>query len=119
MNKLTRVVCLAASVLSCAAAGATCYGTGSFQTCNDSAGNSYEVKRYGNTTQAQGTNTQTGTSWRQSSRTVGNTAFHQGTASDGASWRGTSQFVGGATFHRGVDGQGRSYARICPAAGCR
>jgi hypothetical protein len=119
MNKFKRVICFAASVLSWAAAGATCYGSGSFQTCNDSSGNRYEVKRYGNTTQVQGANTQTGTSWSQSARTVGNTTFHQGTASNGASWSGTSQNIGGATFHRGLDGQGRSYSKICSAAGCQ
>jgi hypothetical protein len=119
MNKLQKIVCLATGLLSCAAAGAACYGSGSFQTCNDSSGNSYEVKRYGNTTQIQGTNTQTGTSWSQSARSAGNTTFHQGTASNGASWSGTSQNVGGATFHRGIDGQGRSYSKICTAAGCQ
>lgn len=118
MKNLKQWVAIAAGVLWCAAAGATCYGTGSYQTCNDGAGNSYTARRYGDTTQVQGTNTQTGTSWSQTTRNVGNTTRYQGSAANGESWKGTSQPSGGATFHRGVDSQGNSSTRICPVTGC-
>lgn len=104
MKHLAQSIVVAASVLSCAAVGATCHGQGSFQTCNDGAGNSYTVKRYGDAVQSQGTDARTGSSWSQTTRTNGDTARHEGRTADGASWSGTSQLMGnGATFHRGVD----------------
>lgn len=118
MKHHKQMAAILAGVLSCAMAGATCYGTGSYQTCNDGAGNSYTARRYGDTTQVQGTNTQTGTPWSQTTRNVGNTTRYQGSAANGASWQGTSQPSGGATFHRGTDSQGNAYTRICPATGC-
>ena len=40
-----------------------CFGSGAFTTCNDASGNSYNVQRYGNTTEMQGYNAVTGSSW--------------------------------------------------------
>lgn len=118
MRNLRQLICVAASVLSCTAANATCYGSGSFQTCSDNSGNNYNVQRYGSTTQVQGTNAQTGSSWNQTTQTMGNTTYHQGTAANGASWSGTSQHMGGTTFHQGTDSRGHSYSKTCTAAGC-
>ena len=77
------------------AASATCFGTGSFQNCYDSnTGNSYNVQRYGNTTQMNGYNASTGSNWNQTSQTFGNTTYHRGTASNGNSWNSTQQQIG-------------------------
>lgn len=97
---------------------AACYGSGAYQTCNDNAGNSYNVQRFGNTTQVQGTNAQTGSNWNQTTQTIRNTTFHNGTAADGSSWNGTSQNIGGTTFHRGTDSDGNAYSKTCNAHGC-
>lgn len=99
-------------------ASANCQGSGSFQTCMDSSGNSYNVQRYGNTTQVQGFNAQTGSTWSQTSQSVGNTALHNGTASNGNMWSGSSTTFGGTTTHQGVDSQGRLYQRTCNQFGC-
>lgn len=51
---------------------AGCFGSDSFQTCNDNSGNSYNVQRFGNTTNVQGHNSSTGSSWNQNSTRMGN-----------------------------------------------
>lgn len=99
-------------------AQAACYGTGSYQTCTDNSGNSYNVSRYGNQTQVNGYNAGTGSSWSQNSTTVGNTTFHNGTAANGNSWNGTTQSYGGITTHSGTDSRGNYYNKTCTAYGC-
>lgn len=105
-------------LLAVGTSNAACYGSGVYQTCSDNAGNNYDVQRYGNTTQVQGTNAQTGSSWNQTTQTIGNTTFHNGTAADGSSWNGTSQSIGGTTFHNGIDSRGNPYSKTCSAYGC-
>lgn len=104
---------LAASALS---ANATCYGSGSFQTCHDSSGNSYSVQRYGNTTYMQGSNPN-GTQWNQTSQTLGNTTYHDGTTANGNSWNGNTMSIGSSQFHSGTDSRGNSYNRTCTRIG--
>lgn len=62
------------------AAQAACYGSGTSYTCNDASGNSYNVQKYGNTTNMQGYNAGTGSNWTQNSQTYGNTTQIQGQA---------------------------------------
>lgn len=109
---------LAASLLSILAmsAQAMCVGSGSFQTCTDNSGNTYSVQRFGNTTNVQGYGPN-GT-WNQSSQTLGNTTFHNGTAVNGNPWHGTTQSIGNMQFHNGVDSRGRSYNKTCTPYGC-
>lgn len=116
-NKIRMMAALVVSVTA-GITNAACYGSGAYQTCNDNAGNSYNVQRFGNTTQVQGTNAQTGSNWNQTTQTIGNTTFHNGTAADGSSWNGTSQNIGGTTFHRGTDSDGNAYSKTCNAHGC-
>lgn len=118
MNNKTRMGCTLLALLVAGASNAACYGSGAYQTCTDNAGNNYSVQRFGNTTQVQGTNAQTGSNWNQTTQTIGNTTFHNGTASDGASWNGTSQSIGGTTFHQGMDSRGNPYSKTCNAHGC-
>ena len=89
---------------------AACTGTGAYQTCYDSnTGNSYNVQRYGNTTQMNGTNSRTGSSWNQTSQTYGNTTQHTGRASNGNSWNSTQTEIGGTTYYNGTDSNGNSF----------
>ena len=90
-------------------ASATCSGTDSFQTCYDASScNSYQGQRYGNTTQMNGYKAETGSSWNQTSHTIGNTTFHTGTCTDGNSWNSTQQEIGVTTFYNGTDSQANS-----------
>jgi hypothetical protein len=111
---------LAVAILSMAStAWASCVGSGSFQSCTDSSGNSYSVQRYGNSTYMQGSNAQTGSTWSQNSTTSGNTTFVQGTDSRGGSWNNTIQTSpGGNTFQSGTDSRGNSFSRSCNRYGC-
>lgn len=65
---------------------AACFGSESFQTCSDSSGNNYTVQRYGNSTQMQGYNANTGSNWSQDSYSYGNSVQHHGRDSRGNSW---------------------------------
>lgn len=113
-----RALLIAAAIALPMAASAACFGTGAFQNCTDNQGNTYSVQRYGNTTQMQGHNIQNGTNWNQTSNTVGNMTFHNGSAANGNSWSGSSTSVGGSTFYQGTDSRGNSYNKTCNAFGC-
>lgn len=98
-------------------AHAACIGSGAFQSCTDSSGNSYTVNRFGNTTMVQGSNPN-GSQWNQTSQTIGNTTFHNGQAANGQSWNGTTINSPNMQQHFGTDSQGRSYHKVCTTAGC-
>lgn len=100
------------------AAFAGCYGTGTFKTCTDNSGNTYNVQRFGNTTNVQGFNAGNGSSWNQHSTTIGNTTFHNGTSANGNSWNGTSQQIGNTVINSGVDSRGNAYRSTCNSYGC-
>jgi hypothetical protein len=118
MKKLAIIgVLLAASIG--AQAQTTCFGSGAFQTCSDlSTGNTYNVQRFGNTTMMQGSNSNTGTNWDQTSHTFGNTTQHYGTAGNGNTWSGTTISTPSMQQHFGTDSSGQSYNKICTALGC-
>ena len=109
---------IAAIAMACAPVFASCVGSGSFQTCMDANGNSYNVQRYGNSTYMQGSNLNTGNTWTQNSQTYGNTTYHNGVAANGNAWNGTSSTYGGTTFHQGIDSNGNAYSKICNQFGC-
>jgi hypothetical protein len=98
-------------------AGATCVGSGALTTCTDASGNSYNVQRYGNTTNMQGYNAGTGSNWTQNSQTYGNTTQIQGNT-NGNSWNQTIQTLPGMTIQSGTDSRGNSFTRTCTAFGC-
>ena len=108
---------VAITFLAAATANATCYGTGAFRTCNDAYGNSYNIQSYGNTTNMQGSNAQTGSTWTQNSQTYGNTTYIQGN-SNGNSWNQTIQTLPGMTIQSGTDSRGNFFNRTCTAFGC-
>lgn len=93
-----------------AAAQASCIGSSSFSSCTDDKGNSYDVSRFGNTTYVQGRNSSTGSSWSQTSQSVGSTTYHQGRSADGNSWSGTTQSSGGTNYYSGRDSRGNNYS---------
>lgn len=96
---------------------AACYGSANYYSCNDASGNSYNVQKYGNTTNMQGYNASTGSNWSQNSQTYGNTTQIQGQA-NGRSWNETIQTMLGMTTYSGTNSQGQSYMKTCTAYGC-
>lgn len=108
------VLALAASLT----AQAQCVGSGTFQTCMDSSGNTYNIQRFGNTSYMDGSNARTGTRWDQTSTTFGNTTYHDGTASNGQRWSGSTTNLGGMQIHQGTDSRGQPYSRTCTQWGC-
>lgn len=111
---------LIATVLTLASltASAGCVGTGSFKRCTDASGNSYTVNQFGNTTQLNGYNAETGSNWNQTTRQMGNTTYHNGTASNGNMWNGTTTTYGNTTVHQGMDSNGNFYRKSCNQFGC-
>jgi len=57
---------------------AACYGSSTFENCYDGSGNTYTVNRFGDTTQMNGFNAQTGSQWSQTSQTYGTMTYHTG-----------------------------------------
>ncbi len=96
---------------------AACYGTANNYNCSDASGNSYNVQKYGNTTNMQGYNASTGSNWSQNSQTYGNTTQIQGQA-NGRAWNETIQTMPGMTTYSGTNSNGRSYMKTCTAYGC-
>ena len=109
---------VAALAVAAGPAAAECYGTESFQTCRDSAGNTYSVQRFGSTTMVDGYNLSTGSRWNQTSHTFGNSTFTDGQASDGGTWNRTDQSIGDTTFFSGTDSDGNYFSGSCPLLGC-
>lgn len=101
------------------AANASCIGSGNFYTCSDPNGNNYTVNKFGNTTQVNGSNSATGSTWSQTTHSTGNMAIHNGTAANGNSWNGTSTNLGGGMVnHSGTDSRGNYYNKTCNQFGC-
>ncbi len=97
---------------------AECYGSGSYKTCYDNSGNTYDVQKIGNSTYLNGRNSNTGSTWSQDSTTIGNTTYQNGRASNGNSWSGTSTTIGNTTYHNGTDSNGNYYNKTCNQYGC-
>ena len=98
-------------------ASAACYGTDTFQNCDDNSGNSYTINRFGDTTMMTGGNAQTGSSGSQNSTTLGDTTFHNDRASSGNSWNATDQRLEDSRHIFTRDRQGNSSSRICGLLG--
>lgn len=105
-------------IVSSVAVNATCFGSEAFKTCTDDSGNTYNVQKYGNTTNVQGTNAATGSNWSQTSNTYGNTTQTNGTAANGNSWNSTTNSSPGMTQTYGTDSNGNSFSKTCTQAGC-
>lgn len=101
-------------------ANAACFGSSNLYSCNDiQSGNSYQVNKFGNTTNMNGYNSRTGSTWNQNSTTFGNTTYQNGTSSNGNAWRQTIQNNGSfGTTYSGTDSQGNYYNKTCTQFGC-
>jgi hypothetical protein len=96
---------------------ATCFGSDAFSTCRDDSGNSYTVRRFGNSTWMNGYNPETGSTWSQNSRTIGNTTYHNG-ETNGDSWNMTDHRFGSTRTFSGTDSDGNSFYYTCGPSGC-
>ena len=105
-----------ASLLIASSANAACIGSGSFQTCYDSSGNSYTVNRYGNQTQINGYNAYTGSQWSQRTNTMGNTTYYNG-QTNGQQWNMIQQNYGGMQTYSGTNSVGQSFYHTCTQVG--
>lgn len=101
-------------------AQASCFGSDSNYTCSDpQSGNTYQVRKFGDSTTMTGTNTRTGSSWSQNSRTYGNITQQDGQSSDGGTWRQTIRDNGSmGTNYSGTDSDGNYYNKTCNRFGC-
>ncbi|RYG38219.1 MAG: hypothetical protein EON93_02430 [Burkholderiales bacterium] len=117
MRILSVVALLAASFASPAFAQSNCVGSANFKTCTDQSGNSYSVSRFGNSTQVQGNNPSTGSTWSQSSTTLGNNTYTNGTAANGKPWNQTTSTFGNTTSTYGTDSNGQSFSKTCSRIG--
>jgi len=114
---MKRTLAIVALSLAAQSAVAGCFGSGSFKTCTDDSGNTYNIQRFGNTTHLDGYSAN-GSHWSQDSSTIGGTTYHNGYSADGNSWNGTTTTIGGSTFHSGTDSNGNSYQSTCNQYGC-
>jgi len=117
MNKL---LILLISGLFVNGANADCFGSESIYSCNDiQSGNTYQVNKFGNTTNMNGYNSRTGSAWSQNSSTYGNTTHQNGTSSNGKTWNQTIQDNGAfGTTYSGIDSEGSYYSKTCNQFGC-
>lgn len=111
MKKLLLISSLFLSVSNIAQA--ECYGTDIFSTCYDNNGNTYDVTRYGNTTEVSGYNSRTGSRWSQESTTYGNTTEMTGKDKNGNSWNQTITDYGTFIDYDGKDSQGNRFNKTC------
>lgn len=98
-------------------AKASCIGSSNLYSCRDTTGNQYNVQKFGNSTNMQGYNAATGSSWTQNSQSFGNTTQIQGNT-NGRAWNQTIQTLPGMTIQSGTDSRGNSFTRTCTAFGC-
>ncbi|WP_211282968.1 hypothetical protein [Pantoea rwandensis] len=98
---------------------AACFGSDAYQTCTDDSGNTYQVQRYGNTTNVHGYNSSTGNSWNQNTTNYGNQTVTNGTAANGQSWNSTTTNLGNRNYIvNGTNSNGESFSHNCNQFGC-
>ena len=98
--KGTLILC--ASLFVATAAHADCYGSANLYNCQDESGNQYQVNKFGNMTQMQGSNPSTGTNWNQTTQSFGNSSYTNGFDSDGNAW--SAQKFGNTTTYTDSNG---------------
>lgn len=97
-----------------------CYGSDSYYTCDDlRSGNTYQITKYGNTTEVQGSNLSTRSSWSQTTNTYGNTSYTTGYDKAGNSWDQTTTHYGDDSYsYSGTDSDGNSFGGSCSYGTC-
>ena len=111
-KKLFLLVSIGLCVAS-ACAYAECFGSEHFQNCWDDNGNSYEISRFGNTTEVSGYNSHTGSRWSETATTFGHTTNIEGRSSNGNRWHEDITNYGNTTTIEGRDSYGRSFNYNC------
>jgi len=100
-------------------AASNCFGSDTLYTCSDpQTGNTYNVTKFGNTTQVQANNSRTGSSWSQSTQNFGNQSYTTGRDKDGNTWRHNTNQIGNTQYYNGSDSQGNYYNGSCGTLGC-
>lgn len=100
-------------------ASAQCIGTNTLATCYDNNGNTYQVNRMGGMTTVNGRNASTGSTWSETSNTIGNSTYTNGRAANGQAWNETQTNLGGGNrMISGRNSQGQSYSYSCNQFGC-
>jgi hypothetical protein len=99
----------------------SCYGGDVYRTCTDyNSGNTYNISKYGNTTQVQANNYRTGESWSQTTNRYGNQSNTSGYDKDGNQWNHNTNKVGNTTYYNGNDSKGSYYNGSCNSMyGCQ
>jgi hypothetical protein len=100
-------------------AGAACFGSSTFSTCNDDSGNHYTVQRFGNQTTVQGSNPYTGSTWSERSTTFGNMNMTNG-VTNGMPWHENQiDYGNGNRSITGTNSLGQPFSYHCtPYGGC-
>lgn len=106
------------ALLACAAANAQCYGSGSFQRCTDSSGNTYNVNRAGGSTYMSGSNADTGSTWSQQTHRSGSSSSTYGRDSEGNSWSSNTYRTPSGSTTTTRDSSGNTTTRTCNQFGC-
>lgn len=98
-----------------------CFGTDNMYTCTDpQTGNTYNVNKFGNTTQVQANNSRTGASWSQSTQNYGGQSNTTGRDKDGNVWQHNTNQVGNTQHYNGNNSNGGYYNGSCnPYTGCQ
>lgn len=96
-----------------------CTGSETMYTCVDpNNGNTYEITKYGNTTEVQGSSL-SGSTWSQTSETIGNTVYTTGYDKDGNEWNQTGEKIGNTYYYNGTDSDGNTFSGSCDSySGC-
>lgn len=96
-----------------------CTGSETMYTCVDpNNGNTYEITKYGNTTEVQGSSF-SGSTWSQTSETIGDTTYTTGYDKDGNEWTQTGEKIGDTYYYNGTDSDGNTFSGSCDSySGC-
>ena len=92
---------------------AECFGTGNYKNCWDDKGNTYDVSRFGNTTEVSGYNARTGSRWSETATTYGNTTNIEGKDANGNRWNEDITVMGNSVTVSGRDASGRNFYKSC------
>ena len=105
--KLLLILCTTLAMTG--AANAACVRTGTYKSCTDASGNHYTVNKFGDQTIVNGSNSNTGKRWSQTSTQMGDMTITNGRAADGKTWHSTSQRLGDMVIQNGTDSDGNSF----------
>jgi hypothetical protein len=117
MKHIFVAAALALAIVAPSWAQSNCFGSEDLKTCTDSSGNTYSVSKYGNTTTVLGSNAGAGSTWSQTSSTIGNSTYTYGTAANGQSWNQTTSTYGNTTSTYGTDANGKPFSKTCTKVG--